>query len=157
MLPRKSYLACQERVRRDVWDIRRTLLGRRISLTILQIRRAYLAGEAFDALCESCLEQTEALQRLLAAHSDYSLRASLERLKTVAPVNPLFERTLKENANNMYCRSYIAELAADVYLPEQRLLFEALRTHSGALDFRALCKADAAEISERFFAKPLDS
>ena len=146
-----------ERVRRDVWDIRRTLLGRRISLTILQIRRAYLAGEAFDALCESCLEQTEALQRLLAAHSDYSLRASLERLKTVAPVNPLFERTLKENANNMYCRSYIAELAADVYLPEQRLLFEALRTHSGALDFRALCKADAAEISERFFAKPLDS
>lgn len=146
-----------ERVRRDVWDIRRTLLGRRISLTILQIRRAYLAGEAFDALCESCLEQTEALQRLLAAHSDYSLRASLERLKTVAPVNPLFERTLKENANNMYCRSYIAELAADVYLPEQRLLFEALRTHSGTLDFRALCKADAAEISERFFAKLLDS
>lgn len=97
--------------------------------------------------CKGCWRRTATIP----------LRASLERLKTVAPVNPLFERTLKENANNMYCRSYIAELAADVYLPEQRLLFEALRTHSGALDFRALCKADAAEISERFFAKPLDS
>ena len=40
----------------------------------------------------------------------------------------------------MYCRSYIAELAADVYLPEQRLLFEALRTLPARWTSRALCK-----------------
>lgn len=139
------------RVRRDVWDIRRTLLGRRISLTILKLRRAYLTGGDVAPLCESCLEQTEALAALLAEHEDYSLRASLEKLKAVSPVNPQFERTLKENANNMYCRSYIAELVRDVYLPEQKLLFEALRKHTGPLDFRALCRDEAAAVSERFF------
>lgn len=139
------------RVRRDVWDIRRTLLGRRISLTILKLRRAYLTGGDVAPLCESCLEQTEALAALLAEHEDYSLRASLEKLKAVSPVNPQFERTLKENANNMYCRSYIAELVRDVYLPEQKLLFEALCKHTGPLDFRALCRDEAAAVSERFF------
>lgn len=143
------------RVERDVFDIRRTLLGRRISLVLLKLRRECLSGGETAILCAECIKLTESLAELLGRHDDFSLSASLERLRAAAPVNPVFERTLKENADNPYCRSYIYELVREVYLPEMRLLFSNIAENGGRRDHRADCRERAQEINRAFLDKPL--
>ncbi len=99
----------------------------------------------------------ETLIDLLGSHSDYSLLASLEQLKTVTDTNPAFETTLKENASNYYCRSYIYEDAAYLYLPELRLLFAEVKKstkNNTPLDKQAIDEG-VAEILAHFFAVPL--
>ena len=67
------------------------------------------------------------LTDLLAAHEDYSLYDSLERLKKCQPTNPYFERTLKANGENNYCRSFIHELFKGSCIPEYEALEAELR------------------------------
>ena len=67
----------------------------------------------------------------------------------------MFERTLKENADNPYCRSYIYELVREVYLPEMRLLFSNIAEKGGRRDHRADCRERAQEINRAFLDKPL--
>ena len=64
---------------------------------------------------------------LLALHTDYSLWESYERLDAVEKIqNPLFEKTLFENASCNYCRSHQYELARHWYAPHARKVADSL-------------------------------
>lgn len=145
---------------RDLYDIARTIIGRYINASILQAEYLYAtdaSAEALDPVMKLGEALMETLIDLLGSHSDYSLLASLEQLKTVTETNPAFEETLKENASNHYCRSYIYEDAAYLYLPELRLLFSEVKKsaeNNTPLDKEAIDEG-FAEIRTRFFAVPL--
>lgn len=145
---------------RDLYDIARTIIGRYINAAILQAEYLYATDASVEAL-DPVMKLGEALMEtlidLLGSHSDYSLLASLERLKTVTDTNPAFEETLKENASNYYCRSYIYEDAAYLYLPELRLLFSEVKKsaeNNTPLD-KEVIDEGFAEIRTHFFAVPL--
>ena len=54
---------------------------------------------------------------LLEASGEFSLKVSLDELKRKHETNPDFEKTLKGNAENGYCRSHIYELSRYIYEP----------------------------------------
>ena len=94
---------------------------------------------------------------LLGSHEDYSLWETLTRLRSVTDTNPNFEETLKNNAECGYCRAYIYENAAYLYLPEMKALFEQAKI--AALENKPLDKeslaALAANIRQQYMDTPL--
>lgn len=149
-----------EMVRRDLYDIARTVIGRYINAAILQAellfaRNAPLAElESVMAVGEGL---TEILAELLGSHEDYSLLVSLTKLQSVTEVNPNFEQTLKANAESRYCRSYIYENAEYLYLPEMKLLFSEVKKAaitSMPLDSLAIDEG-LSEIGKRYYDTPL--
>jgi len=147
-----------EQLRRDVYDISRTVLGRYIdgAIHLAEVLYAAKNKRLHDAVCGA-----EGLMKsicdLLAGHEDYSLFSSLERLRSVTETNPDFEKTLKQNAENNYCRSYIYENAVYLYMPEMEILLgEAERAFTAGreMDYGTVY----AQISlnrERYYQTPL--
>lgn len=145
-------------VLRDVCDIARTVIGRYVDIAIHLAETMYLQKNKymFTAMdiASALMEQ---LRDLLASHEDYSLLESLRRLERTAPTNPHFERTLKNNAENGYCRSYIYENAAFLYFPEMDILFSEVRKafeNDAAID-RDAVSARIQENRKRYFDRPL--
>lgn len=115
-----------EMTRRDFYDIARTVISRFINASILRVEYLYTSGADLTALevtMNKAVELLESLTSLLATHEDYSLLNTLELMKKTTAVNPNFERTLKNNAENFYCRSYIYENAEYLYIDEMKNLF----------------------------------
>ena len=112
-----------EKTRRDAFDVVRTVIGRFINAAILraEISFAKKDAEGVEKASQIAVSLIQALGLLLGGHEDYSLLASLERLRTETEVNPNFERTLKNNAEHEYNRAHIYENAAYLYLPEAKL------------------------------------
>ena len=71
-----------------------------------------------EAAFSLALDAERAFGQVLAAEPEYSLAESLRELRAKHPTNPDFESTLKGNAENSYCRSFIAELFPALYIPE---------------------------------------
>jgi hypothetical protein len=120
-----------EFLRRDCYDIARTICGRYITAALQLAQKQFALWQKGQAVGEDVrrtfgiiLELLDTLADLLGQHTDYSLYDSLEKLKATAPVNPCFEQTLKNNASAPYCRSYIYENVRYLYLPETKLLFD---------------------------------
>ena len=112
-------------MRRDIIDLARTTVSRvqsygfaRLALSMEEWRNGKCsAGNVLERLGD--MKETVRLEAdLLAAHEDYSLYDALKLLEKKHETYPLFEKTLKGNAENGYCRSYISELFSGVYLPE---------------------------------------
>ena len=78
-------------------------------------------------------------------------------MRSVTDTNPDFERTLKNNAECMYCRAYIYENARYLYLPEAELLFsEVMRAAASGCELdRAAVTEGAKQIKDNYFATPL--
>ncbi len=146
--------------RRDLFDIARTVIGRYINAAILKLEWMYATDaplSELESVMEPCESLMEALVNVLGSHEDYSMQTSLERLRAVTDTNPNFERTLKNNAECSYCRSYIYENAAYLYLPEMRLVFDRVRDcvrNGEAYDGGTVAEA-ASHIRERYFETPL--
>ena len=147
-------------VRRDIYDIARTILGRYVDIAI---RLAETACLAKDRYMFTAMEAAQALmgylRDLMASHEDYSLYESLLRLQRTAPTNPNFEVTLKNNAENGYCRAYIYENAAYLYVPEMEILFSEVRK---AFENDAPIDRDAVDLQmrknrERYYGLPLSA
>ena len=149
-----------EMTRRDAFDIARTVLGRFANAAIAGAELLYAEGAALSSLrsaMDSALEIMTLLYKLLGSHSDYSLYETLERLRSVTDTNPDFERTLKNNAECMYCRAYIYENARYLYLPEAQLLFSSVlraAESGGELD-RAAVTEGVKAIRDTYFEIPL--
>ncbi len=112
-------------VDRDAIDLARTVAGRTFSYALYHdviAQGAWVRGEsdaaAVRAAGKRCTDILTVLRDILALHEDYSMNASMAKLAAVHPVNPCFEQTLKGNAENSYCRTYIFELFDDYYLPQ---------------------------------------
>ncbi|MFA6716703.1 MAG: alpha-N-acetylglucosaminidase TIM-barrel domain-containing protein, partial [Victivallaceae bacterium] len=110
---------------RDILDVARTVAERvlfygfiRLELEMVKPQRAGMPPETLIALGENCFKLLDILGDLIGTHPDYSLYASFLKLGEKRPVNPVFENTLKGNAENNYCRACIYELIKNLYLKE---------------------------------------
>jgi len=115
-------------VDRDAVDLARTIAGRIFSYSLYQYviaQEAWRRGEndvpAVTEAGRCCTGLLTVLRDILALHEDYSMNASMRKLAAVHPINPCFEQTLKGNAENSYCRTYIYELFDPYYLPQLAL------------------------------------
>ena len=127
-------------VRRDIFDLIRTVAARGLcyafSLLMLDLKEWRIGaddGSAAERRFGLILRLEKSFSDLLAANSEYSLYASLQELKAKERTNPDFENTLKGNAENFYCRSFITELFTGIYIPELELcrtIFAELRQGS---------------------------
>ena len=149
-----------EFIRRDLYDIARTIIGRFINIFVLYaelLRVTREPLEKIDPILVKTLELTKILAEVLGGHEDYSMLASLKKLQAVTETNPDFETTLKRNAENDYCRAYIYENAQYLYVPEMELLFDYVRKavkENQTIDRPAL-DADTEKIAEEFYRIPL--
>ena len=82
---------------------------------------------------------------------------STEKERSVELVNEFFEETLKNNAECSYCRSFIYENAAYLYLPEMKMLFAQIKkcAQTGEVYNRETLTDEQARIRARYFATPL--
>ena len=61
----------------------------------------------------------KSVRDILTLHDDYSLNAPMKQMESAySPLNPTFAQTLKSDAENEYCRTYILELFDYVFIPE---------------------------------------
>ena len=98
------------------------------------------------------------LTGLLEAHEDYSLNDSLKKMKESGEINPDFEDTLKGNAENGYCRTYIYELCKGCYLDELEIFLDwayKVSPETGFDSGREEAKKDFDKIKENFYSIPL--
>lgn len=130
--------SADELLRRDLFDMARTVVGRYVNFGIMHCERVYgeiISGQdeggsgltEMDHMMRETVGLLESLADLLSLHDDYSMYASLKRLESVTDTNPNFEMTLKRNGENFYCRSYIFENVRYLYVPEMKIVFEEVR------------------------------
>lgn len=136
---------------RDSIDIVRTVCGR--FLNYLLAKSFYKFGEPCDIEVEKehYLYLMTLLSDLLRCGKDFSVFETLKGLSDTAPVNPDFERTLKENILNVYCRQYAVELIDTVFLKEGEEVFAWI---NAPYDM-ALLRKKSEEICSSFIKTPL--
>ncbi len=150
-------------VKRDLIDLCRThlmnLISRERCLLQLELCQWRQGGE-FHGDPPRLVHLIKAMRELLGTHPDYSLNESLRKLSSKRAINPYSESTLKSNAENNYCRSYIYELYQSIYISEAEFYANWINDtiHSGDRS-RMECKEEfarvQAEIRDRFYATPL--
>ena len=153
-----------EFVRRDVMDLGRTVISRALcyefadlALAVQSWRNGADNAAAVDGLFAQALEQERLFADFLGCEREYSLYSSLLELRAKERTNPDFEYTLKGNAENRYCRSFITELFPGVYMPELAVCREVFREAAArgdrAPDFAGDPRLDA--VRDKFYATPL--
>ena len=169
MLERLSNLRLNgDFVVRDVIDIARMVVSRACDCACSMFKlslEAWRCGSADAKLPKAhaakVLELLGFMLDILSASDEFSLNASLKTLQAKHETNPNFEFTLKGNAENHYCRTHIAELVSEIYIPEFRALADCLLKRVSGDDrqpFETLEK-DLTDIhtsvSDAFYNKPL--
>jgi hypothetical protein len=152
---------------RDIVDITRTIAARvvfygftKLNLMMEDWRKYKASEKKILALGEECFEMIKKLGDLLGTHPDYSLNLSLKKLSEKAPVNPAFEQTLKGNAENSYCRTFIYELFKGLYVEEVRVYLKWLSEKMDSLDRSqwerpTYFDVEQKIIQDRFYERPL--
>ncbi len=157
-----------EFVVRDVIDIARMAAGRACDCACTMFKlsvEAWRCGKAEAsvpmALASKARELLEIMLDILSASDEFSLNASLKALQMKHETNPNFEFTLKGNAENGYCRTQIAELVSDIYIPEFSALADcfakriAADDHSPFENLEKELRSIHATVSDAFYKKPL--
>lgn len=152
---------------RDAVDLARTAVGRVCNYAFADLTlmmEAWRNGQCGAAVLMERLDLLEILLKscanILEAHEDFSMWRSLCELEKSGTVNPSFEDTLKGNAENGYCRSYVYELFRGCYLPEfkaYRIWITEKITGNDCGIWRRDENLSSAlkEIENRFYACPL--
>ena len=153
-------------VRRDAVDIAQSLIGRWCQWAvwkILLLKNEFMKGEdtvpQIEELAGAVMALSEKQAEVLACHEDYSMYKTLEGLRAVCPVNPVFEETLKRNQVNSYCRQACYEPWKWLYLSEQRAYFDWLGENLAAGNRGAWSMPDPsveAGLFARFMETPLE-
>ena len=145
-----------EMLRRDLADLIRSALMCRITREICLQTMKILGRTPEQASGEEICRLITAMGDLLEGLPEFSLNDTLDRMKRTAKLNSHAEQTLKSNAENSYCRSYIYELYRAVYEPEARCLKDYLPTlKPGDLPDREFLLEQCEKIRDRFYAEPL--
>ena len=151
-------------VRRDVFDLVRTVVSRALCHACAELMLALSAWRygaenvpEIERRFELIREAEVLFADILAANDEYSLYASLQALRAKHETNPDFEPTLKGNAENDYCRTFVTELFTGVYIPELDLCREIFReaVRGGKRELVGLDDPRFAAIRDRFYAVPL--
>ena len=148
-----------EFVRRDVFDLLRTVGSRVLGWAFARLQIALYDGDeaAAEARFAAILAAEAIFARILGANPESSLFTSLCELKAKHRTNPDFEPTLKGNAENSYCRSFITELFTGVYIPELaacRDIWRAARRDGVEPVFKDSPAVSA--VVDTFYATPLE-
>lgn len=168
MLEKLTGKISDEFMRRDIVDLGRTMISRLQSYVLATL---YLEMEDWrNGLCEAAkvketlknLRLTMELETaLLDSHEDFSLNDSLALIQQKQKTYPDFEKTLKGNAENGYCRTYASELFHGVYLPELKV-FEKWINEKLKKDDRSpwtrpdeMFDSEQAKIRDAFYETPL--
>jgi len=155
-------------MRRDIVDLGRTMVSRMMSFTISTLflamedwRNGLCKADKVKALLKALKQMDELELALLESHEDFSMNDALALLQQKHEVYPGFEKTLKGNAENNYCRTYATELFRGIYLPEFKV-FEAWITEKLKKDDRTPWKrpdkmfdSEQAKIRDNFYDTPL--
>ena len=93
---------------------------------------------------------------LLETLPDFSMNHTLEKTAQSGKLNSHAEITLKGNAENSYCRSYIYELYRAVYIPEAECVMKHMASlEAGAYPDRDFLESEEANIRNHFYSAPL--
>ena len=150
--------ACDELMRRDLTDLLRSALMCLITRELCDIAMKLTRRNPEKADATQLLKFIKAMGDLLETHPDFSMNATLDRLKEVGPLNPHAEMTLKGNAENSYCRSYIYELYRAIYIPEAEVVCQHLASlPDGEYPDSAYLEEQEKSIRDRFYATPMET
>ncbi len=157
-------------VQRDAIDIARMVLDRTIALGVWEFGRDLAAWrnggatasvqqqDALIAKINRIAALCDAMADILALHTDYSLWESYQRLDAVEKIrNPLFEKTLFENASCNYCRSHQYELARHWYASHAKAVAANLAKAVATGNRKAAIAVNAEKERLALKAKPLES
>lgn len=151
-LPGSVTMESDPMICRDVIDLLRTMLGRYMNLIVM----IALEHKGSTAYLKQLKKQYEILMdimvKALKLNPDFSMHNTLEALKRSAPVNPAFEKTLKQNLCNGYCLQAAYEPAKYLYQKEIDVGFSWLMSESG--DKTELAN-QRNKLLEAFWNKPL--
>ncbi|MBQ8756181.1 MAG: hypothetical protein IJZ19_14200 [Lentisphaeria bacterium] len=137
-------------IRRDMIDIARTAGGRVFQYLYNILPAAYPDREKCREILDAMREVLHLLADLVKSSTEFSLCYTLDGLKEYLPVNPAFESALKANAENHYCRSYVAELFDGCYFKE----FELYAKHALGAEMAA---AEWEAVVDEFYNTPLEN
>jgi len=144
-------------VDRDAIDLARTVLGRMFTVDFYEFLITYSKMESHKASAidvrragDKAMSALVAIRNVLSLHDDYSMNSSMDHLREINPdINPVFEHTLKCNAENRYCRTYISELFDWYYIPQMKVLLSGIGSSGAGVKIKA--------VVEDFYARPLAS
>ncbi len=152
-----------ELLRRDCYDIIKTLYGRFIHYSMEQNKEYYrLAKRSGDytkvfEILEICRKLIVKLGEFLGCYDEFTLKDSLCKLAAVHPIPDDFEYVLKDNAYNGYCRSYVFEMFENMYLKEFDMFVSNLKKSIETGEKVAVdLKYEKEEIFDKFLATSLD-
>ncbi|MFA6717378.1 MAG: alpha-N-acetylglucosaminidase TIM-barrel domain-containing protein, partial [Victivallaceae bacterium] len=158
-----------EFIYRDIMDIARTTAHRvlfygfvRLNLEMEKWRNSKSSPEKVKKIGENCFELMTQLGEFLGLHHDYSLYYSFLKLGNNRPVNPVFENTLKGNAENDYCRSFIYELFQKIYIEEIKVYLKWItdkieRGDKSEWKRPEYFRTEKEKIQQKFYDTPLQS
>ena len=156
-----------EFMRRDMIDLARTAVSRvqnygfaKLVLDMEDWRNGKCEAKTVLALLKSLENFVKLEADLLAAHEDYSMYDALKLLEKKHETNPNFEKTLKGNGENSYCRSYISELFSGIYLKEMKVYADWISAKIKADDHAPWERPEAFDVKEKaiqdeFYKTPL--
>jgi hypothetical protein len=145
-------------IERDMFDIARTVIGRYLDAAIRKAQILYFEkSDYMFCLMDFAVSLMENMADLLSLHNDFSMYDTLLKVQSVTETNPNFEKTLKNNAECTYCRSFIYENARYLYLPEMNALFDEVKKSfkDGTEIDREAIKEKFAAVKESYFNIPL--
>ncbi len=144
-------------VHRDAVDLARTAVGRFMHYSIMKAiaLKYYEREDEIPGIRVEFKALEETLAPILAFHDDFSMAATLERLKKTAPVNPNFEKTLKRNFVNVYSAQYAYEPCKYHYPLETAQLFDFLEDKNAKKPSIEEYTGAVNSFRERFYDKPL--
>ncbi|MEG2252517.1 MAG: hypothetical protein RSC98_05700 [Clostridia bacterium] len=105
---------------RDRVDIVRTALGRALNGMLLRLVCDSRDGYWQEAMAKDYMQLLTLLCDVLDSHEDYSQYVTLEGLKRLHAVNPIFEPVLMQNLVNGYCRGYASEFMRNLCVSENK-------------------------------------
>lgn len=111
-------------IQRDSIDIVRTICGRYLNYIIAKAAYGFGIPMNISNAKKQYLNIISLLADLLWFGADFSIYDTLKQLAKTAPVNPEFEKTLKNNITNVYCIQYCSELVDNVCIEEGKSAFE---------------------------------
>ena len=168
MLGKMSGKVRDDFMKRDIVDLGRTMISRlqsfAISSLIISIenwRNGECKAEKVKSLLSSLRATVELEAALLDSHEDFSLNNAFMLLRKKHKTFPDFEKTLKGNAENFYCRTYASELFHGIYLPEFKMFESWINKKIDGNDLSPLKRPDdffdsgEKKIQERFYEAPL--
>lgn len=145
-----------ELLQRDLADLVRTSLMCRITRELCLQTIHFYDRKILKADFTRLAQLIRIMGDLLSTLEEYSLNHTLERVARNGKLNPHAETTLKNNAENSYCRSYIYELYREIYEPEAEFAAEYFRSlPPGAMPEKEVLTAQQEKIRSAFYEKPL--